>query len=424
MRAVLPSGMRLIIAERPGNKLATILVRVRAGSGAETSDNNGVAHFIEHAVFKGGGDRKPGDFDAAMEKLGGEFSARTNRDFTEYSATVPAEKVAEALKLFADLLQKPAFAPEEVERERVVIRAEMAAARSEAGRVGFQQLAGVVYNANDPYRLPLMGTVANVGRLAPEDLRQFWQTWYRPENMTLVVTGGVETGAVRKSVEGLFPVQGNPSPQQPGVTVFVPLSNVAHAPIPDPKDQPQCELSTMIVAFRAPAATETDILPLFDTLMPILANGKQGRLYTRLVEKEKVAYSVVADFIPGRTGSLIMITLQTRPELMARLEKSLEEEIRRIREDPLSDGEIEAARATARNRTRYDAETVEGQARQLAFFDTYSPKLTEEDYLVRVEAVSSEDLRKVILRYLTPLSYAVAKVGPPPPADPIPGVAP
>lgn len=151
-RETLPSGLRLVVQPRSGAGLAAVDVRVRVGSGSEDAQTSGTAHFIEHLVFKGGGARKPGDFDRAMETLGGEIAARTTRDYTQYTTVVPAAKWREAAGLLAEMVQNPGFRPADMERERAVILSEMTVAQTDPARLGFGQIARVAYAQGQGYR--------------------------------------------------------------------------------------------------------------------------------------------------------------------------------------------------------------------------------------------------------------------------------
>jgi zinc protease len=420
LREVLPNGMRLVVAERLGSPLTAIDLRVRSGSGKETSEDNGVAHFIEHMVLKGTAARGPGEFDRAMEMLGGEITARTTRDATQFATSVPSARWKEALSLLAEMLQKPAFRPADMEQEREVIRAELAVAQSDPQRTGLNEIAAILFGPDDPYRLPIMGTKENVARFTPDDLRHFHKRWYRPADMTLVLAGDVRPDEVRdlalrlfsSSDPGVAPVPDSAPP----VSVFVPLGRVVRAkPLPA-SEQSERDLTTFVVGFRAPGAgAEEATLPLMDALAPLLASRDQGRLVDQLVKKQKLALYVSAEYVPGRTGSLILITAITRPRDVARLEAAIADELSRLREDPPTDDEAAGARAAAQNRVRYEAETTEGLAARLARWDVADPSVTDEAYSKEVEAVTADDLKRMVQRYLTPLSYAVAVLGAAPP---------
>ena len=205
VQKMLPSGLRLVVQTKPGADLVALAVSVRAGSGSETAQNSGVAHLIEHMVFKGTVSGKPGQLDAQIENLGGELTARTSRDQTLYTATVPQKNWQDALPVLADMLTHPAFRDDDLEAERRVIAREVAAALTEPARTGFTQLAGEAYPQNSPYHFPLMGQAQIVARLTPAAMRAFWQENYAPNNLTLVVVGDVAPAEAERMAKQLFP---------------------------------------------------------------------------------------------------------------------------------------------------------------------------------------------------------------------------
>jgi zinc protease len=413
--------MHLIVAERPGSPLTAIDLRIRVGSGSETPEDNGTAHFIEHMVLKGTATRGPGEFDQAIERLGGEITARTTRDATQFATSVPSAHWKEALSLFAEMVQKPAFRPADMERERQVIRAELAVTRSDPQRTGLNQVAAILFGPDDPYRLPIMGTKENVAGLTSDDLRHFHRKWYRPATMTLVLAGDVHPDEAHDLALHLFSVPGGDAVSAPDaaspVTVFVPLGRVLHAqPLP-PSEQAERDLVTLVAGFRTPATgAEGATLPLMDSMMALLASAGRGRFVDQLVKKQKLALSISAEYVPGRGDSLILITAVTRPRDAARLETALTDELNRLWEDPPTDDEAAETRAAAQNRVRYEAETVEGLAAQAARWDVIDPSLTNAAYMQQADGITADDLKRTIHRYLTPLSYAVAMLGTAPPA--------
>lgn len=416
MREILPGGLRLIVEERKKSPLTAIDIRVHVGSSRETLEENGIAHFIEHLIFKGSTAHASGEIDAEVEKMGGEISAKTTRDATQFSTVVPSAKWKETFALLAEAIRSPAFREPDIKAEAKVVAAEMAVARTDPAKNGFSRLASVVYDTADSARLPLMGTESNLASFTPEVLRAFHKKWYHPGNITVVLVGDISPEEARKFATFLFRAEGGlPVEIKADATVYAPLGRIARAtPVPE-MEQKGRELTTVLVAFRAPGVRKDETLPLFETLMPILANGNTGRLVERLVKKESIAFSVAADFVPGRNVSLILLTIVTRPKLAPLMEKSLLEEIGRLREDALTANETDRSAAIVLGRVAYSAQVVEERATWLATLDACAPLIDPISYTKAITAIKAPDLNRLISLYLTPLSYAVAVIGPPPP---------
>ena len=414
-RETLPSGVRLIVETRPKSPLTAIEIMVRSGSGVETLGNSGVAHCLEHLIFRGSTARRPGEMDEAMETLGGEILAWTTRDATQFSVVLPSANWRSALSLLMEALKTPVFSPEQLAREKAVIRAEKAVAKTDPARAGFDRLAAVAFPPGDPYRMSLMGEGAAFEALNPDDLRRYYRERYTPANMTVTLVGDLSAEDARRAVAALFPAFSGGASPAPNAPLVVPMERIVRAePIP-PAQQPTRELTTLILAFAAPPSATPDALPALDALMPFLAEEREGRLPVRVVRQDRLALSITAEWVPQRRGGLILITTVARPRDLPALEDAIIEEIRRIREDALSEDAIAAAKRSAAARARFLAQTVEGRARQLTLRDLWNPALSDEDYLKRIESATTDDLRPFLLRYLTPLRYTAAVIGPPPP---------
>lgn len=417
-RETLPSGLRLLVETRPQSALTAIEVRVRAGSGQETPAMSGVAHLVEHLVCKGTDACPSGSIDAALENLGGELSARTTRDDTQFGCVVPSAKWPESLGVLSEMLTRPAFRPADLNSERTVVRAEMAAARTETARFGLSLLCDSAFRPDHPYHAPLMGTEAALAHRQPEDLRAFWNRWYRPENITLVLVGKVTPDEARRLALSLFATRpALPAEEQehaPADLVRQEDINGIERALPAP-DFDGRTLTTVLLGFSGPKPQEfAQKGPVVETMLALLASGNRGRFVNRLVTRDKRAVSVQAEWLPGRLGNLILLTTTATPNDAAHIEDALQAEIRRVWEDPLVPGELEDARSEVRSRLRYECETVEGRARHLARLDSLDPTLTDEKYLARLASVSDSEV-KAALHYLTPLRYVVAVLGPPPP---------
>ncbi len=449
VQKTLPSGLRLLVQPRVGTALVSVAVSVRAGTAMESAQNNGVAHFIEHLVFKGTLTGKPGDLDAQMESLGGELTARTSRDQTLYTATVPQYNWQKALPVFADLLLRPAFRADDMASERRVIAREQAAALTEPARTGFGQLAGFAYPENSAYRLPLMGTDEAVARLTPDDLTAFWKQWYTPQNLTLVVVGDVSPSDVETLAASLFPAAPGAASALPALTPpqaepaappvaaaeaatdAASLQNaVVRAPGMPSAKSPQRDLTSVYLGFFVPAppaavtARSARAAPeKQQALLRVLARylsraANEGQLDKTLITDptRREAIEVNADCVPGKNGDLLFVSATFAPENAPRAETRLADALRRVREDSRQDDispAVAEAKQTVSGQIRYENETVEGQARFLAQNDLLHPAtLTASAMQAFIDAITPADIRDALFNIVTPARYAVALVGP------------
>ena len=421
-RSTLPSGVHLIVQEMPNATTVAIDLRVRAGSALDLPDHSGAAHFLEHLVFKGTDTRAPGNIDTTLENLGGELDARTSRDGTQFAVTLPAGEKPwhDALTVLADMVLHPALRPTDIDAERSVIQAEMRCAEAEPLRLGYSLLYDAAFPPDNANHLPLMGTEESIAHLSADDLRTAWTAHYKPSNLTLVIAGNVHAAEVARFAATLFPASADSLPRFPPlktaeITVTQPIEGIVRAPL-SPR-QNERELATVLIGLRAPGANTPDEIPALDVLMLLLADGGDGpnghgRLHTALVETQKIALSVSAEYLPGRTEGLIVLTATSARADAARLEAALLAELARLPEDAPDEAETESARQKAVGTVRYEAQTPTGTARHWALLDTLGiPPAAADATSEHIAAVKAADLQRAAARYLTWGRCAVAVVG-------------
>lgn len=434
VQKTLPSGLRLLIAARSGAKLVALALSVRVGTGQETEQNSGAAHFIEHMVFKGTLAQKPGEVDAQMESLGGELTARTSRDQTLYTVTVPQANWQKALPVLSDLVSKPAFRDGDMEAERRVILREQAAALTEPVRTGFGQLAGEAYPVQSAYRFPLMGKNDSFARLTARDLRDFWQAWYTPPHFSLVVVGDVSPADVELAANTFFSPTAVPLPAAPvpppalssAAPFAAPVDAIARAVTLPPAQQPQRELTTVFMGFFVPLRSDDadENMQKAQAALHVLARwlvrggGGAGRLEQTLVigPAHQEAQDANADFVPGNQGGLLFVSATFAPDEAARAETHLANALRRLREDDVLEGEVESAKQAVLGEMRFQNETVEEMAKALAQSDALHPALMSDPYASLIGQIGVKDVRNALRLYLTDSRYTVAFVGPTPAA--------
>nr|CAA9250340.1 hypothetical protein AVDCRST_MAG63-1886 [uncultured Armatimonadetes bacterium] len=425
---VLENGLRVVVVERRSAPLAALELRVRAGTAYETPENNGVAHFLEHVLFKGTTTRKRGEVDAEVESVGGELTAETGKDWARFATVVPASAWRKTLHVLADVVQNPALRPEDIDVERQVILDEMASADTDPTRAPYGAVASVAFPAEHPYRLSLYGPEANVRRLKRDDLLAFWRARYTPGNMTLIAVGDVRRDDIVGAARALFPVPTPPATAAPASAPAAvelpdpgPISGAAARAAPLYRDR---SLTTVVLAFRAPSVREWADAVALDVLLNILATGGQGRFHEALVRKEGLALAVSADYLTQRAPGILTLTAIGPGASAPALEAALLREVRRLRQDGVTDDEVDQGRRALIGQILFDEETFSGQANSLGFYDAIDSFEFAARYRERVAAVTTQDVARVIGQYLTPDRYAVATMQPRSAAPPASETAP
>lgn len=418
VRRTLPSGVHLIVAPRPDARLVALEIRVRgAGSGAETAEENGLAHAIEHMVFKGSGDSAPGAFDAAFERMGGEVSAQTDRVSTAYRVVVLPEHAEAALTLLLQMLTKPALRDSDWARERTVIEREMGVAQSDPVKQGLQALAQTAY-PNDAHGQPIMGSPANVARFSANDLRAFHAAHYLPAHFTVSVCGAVSADAVAKVLAGL--PAGNVAEATASPATLPEIGEPRRAPLPPAEAQSPRKLATLTLGFPVlPLASDPKRAAVYDVLAALLARGGGGLLPARFRAAPSLeTFGVDAGYETQADTALFVVRATGTPRNIGLVEDALMDALTGLAQR-LADGDtatfaddLAGAKAAVISDVLYGIETVEGAARREAFLDTINaPANYSDSYAEYVRAVSGRDVLRVLEREVTPRKRVVSVGG-------------
>lgn len=414
LRRVLPSGLRLIVVERPEATLAAVSLAVRVGSGDEDPVRAGTLHVIEHLVFKGSPQRAPGEFDALIEGAGGELGARTLRDATLFEVTLPAAGWKTALRLLAELTLQPAFRPEDLEAEKKVVASEIALEQLDPLRAGLARVSEALFAPGEPYAHPLVGTISQVERLTVEDLRAVHTACYRPARMTLCLVGPVSAQEVWQEADRLFE-----APK--ALPVLRPLRLALPAPgkrpeggLRTPRDPyaAQRTLTTLVLGWPTPPAADLSSLAGLTLLAELLVQGESGRLAGPLIHQQEAALRLSAELVVQRCGGLFLLGVTATPRQAARLEELTLDQLRRVQEDGFSEAEVAAARAAVLGRIATERASVDGLARRLLLYDALDVPGLEEEVEKRLPEVQGELLQGLMRTLLYPSNRAAVFLGP------------
>ena len=407
----LPNGMQVLVAPSNASDLVTMDVWLGAGTRRETAQNNGVAHFMEHLIFKGTPTQKPGDIDAAIENLGGTLNASTSYDWAHFFGTVGAEDAPAALAVLADAVQNAEMRQADVDAEKPVILSEMAReANSAPGRVTrtFNSLCFPTH----PYGRPLLGSARNVSDMPRATILDFYHTFYAPGNATLVLAGKLspdEGLALAKKMFGAWPARIVPSdktlPEPPQTDI-----RIRNLTAPSRRGFLQ-------IGWRAPSVLDRPDAWVMDVLMTLLGQGGNNRLQRDLQQKSKLVGAINTAYLTQHDPGTMSISAEFDPGEYARVQEAILAQSAALRDTPVSPAELEAAKHTLLASYLFDTQTNTGRANALGFYsriDTYHYDL---DYVGNFESVTSAQVQAVARQYLNPTAYTLVTLLPVP--DPV-----
>jgi zinc protease len=408
---VLPNGLRVIVRPSHAAGLVSLQYWVRAGVFLEDEKSAGTAHFIEHMLFKGTETRPQGAVDAEIEDLGGVLEAETDKDWTTLRATVATAFWTKALGVIADTVQHPRLRLEDLEAERPIILDEIASAGTDPSRVLVNRLFQYAL-PDHPYRFLTTGTPENVRQIKLGPLRDYFRKYYTPANSLLVVVGDVTPEAVLQQARTLFPGSGGvgtPTPGPAGTPAAPPMPPSAKAAPPkglagDRRPRRQV-LTTDFrggyygVAFPAPSVRQVPDVYAMDVLVTMLEQGPTGRLPLLLRDQARLAK---ADFQTRRDPGLLTIRVSTTPDRLEQVEKSVLEEIGRLRATPPPSAEVEATKSILTGTYALDNETFAGQGNTLGYYAAIDRWQFASSYLENIAKVTPEQVHAVAVKYLVP----------------------
>lgn len=317
------NGLTLVSEEHPYARTLSIGLWVKVGSVLESSKNNGVCHFIEHMVFKGTKKRNSLQIATALESLGGDLNAFTDREFTCFHATVLCEHIEIALDVLSDLVFNPTFEKLELERERKVIQRELVAIKDSPEEWMADTFMENIWK-NEKHGKSIIGSKKTIGGLSQKELIGFYKKHYHCSNMVLSITGNTQIDKLTTLVEKYF--GGNQGAQDPS-SVSVSLKSQYHS-IRKSFVLPQEQLHFMLgfegFGFLNPKRIELLFLTFF------LGGGMSSRLFQELREKEGLAYHIDCDFVPFTEIGFMAIVASLNPSSLNKTLKIISKEIHKI----------------------------------------------------------------------------------------------
>jgi zinc protease len=408
----LANGMTLIV--RPDRRAPTVahMLWVRVGSMDEVDGISGVAHALEHMMFKGTPDLKPGEFSRRVAALGGRDNAFTSRDATAYHQQVPSHQLEAMMRLEADRFARTQWGDEEFVREIEVIKEERRQRTEESPRARmFEALNAMIFQAN-PYRRPIVGWMSDLNAMTPDDVREFYQRWYSPANAAVVIAGDVDVARVRALAEDIYgriPARALPARKPREEPLQVGPRRLEFRAV---ADQALAALAWKVPRWTgggdAGDGSQQDALAL--TVLSAVLDGYSGaRLERALVQGSGAGGKRVADTagasygLMGRGPQLFLLSAVpargVTPEMTA---AALKSEVERIAREGVSEAELRRVKTQWTASEIYKLDSVFNQARELgSYWINGMPVDTGERLMKLLQGVTAAQVQSVAQRYFS-----------------------
>jgi len=417
----LPNGLRLIVYEDRRAPTAIHMVWVRAGSIDEHNGRTGVAHVLEHMMFKGTKSLAPGEFSRRVAALGGRENAFTSKDYTGYFQQVHRDALREVMRLEGERLRFLKMDAQEFAKEiQVVMEERRLRTDDNPGSLAYETLMTQAFQAS-PVRRPIIGWMNDLEHLTAQDALDWYQTWYAPNNMTVVVAGDVSAPQVRDWAKTFY------GPMKPKAL-----------PARKPQEEPEqnglrravlrapAQNAFVMMAFKSPTWGETsgplaadnplarDVVAL-GVLSSLLDDPGTGRLSRRLVREERVAISVGAGAAGMSRGPGLFIVEATASEGVAlgMLEDRVWEEIKKIQDQGVDTAELGRIKRQVKASQVFRRDSAFSLAMEAGrMVMTGRPLRDAEDWLLLIDDIRSEDIQRVAQQYFDPHQLTVLEFQP------------
>ncbi|HDP90394.1 MAG TPA: insulinase family protein [Thioalkalivibrio sp.] len=412
---ILKNGMKVVVKEDHRAPVVVQQVWYKVGSSYEYGGITGISHVLEHMMFKGTSRYPNGTFSEVIAEQGGRENAFTSRDYTAYYQVLAADRLEIAMRLEADRMRNLLMREDDFQRERAVVQEERRL-RTEDNPTAltYERFQATAY-LNSPYGDPVIGWMQDLESLTLDDLKAWYDRWYAPNNATLVVVGDVDPDEVRRLARRYYGTIRAREVAPPKPRQEVPQQGERRVTVKAP-----AELPYVLLGYKVPVvlSAETEWEPYaLEVLAGVLDGGSSARLSRNLVRGREIAASAGAGYnAAGRLEGLFMLDGTPAPgQPAAAIEAALRDEIRALREAPVTGDEIERVKAQVVAGEIYQRDSIQHQAMVIGTLETVGLDWRlAEDYAERIRAVTPEQVQAVARKYLVDDRLTVAHLDPQP----------
>ena len=423
----LANGMTVIVKPDKRAPTAVHMVWLRVGSMDEVDGTTGVAHLLEHMMFKGTPTLKPGDFSRTVAALGGRENAFTGKDYTGYYQQIPSNRLEDVMKIEADRFANNQWSDDEFKKEIEVVKEERRLRTEDNPRALMSEALNAAVFVASAYRRPIVGWMSDLDAMTPADAREFFKKWYVPDNATVVIAGDVDVAQVRRLAEKYY----GPIPER-AVPTRKPRLEPQQTGLRRIDFKAPAEQSYVALAFKVPglssldgsadaananAQSDADALAL--TVLSAVLDGYSGARLDRALTQgdNRVADSAGSyNGLWGRGPQLFMLDgVPAAGKTPEQVEAALREQVARVAKDGVSEAELNRVKTQWVASEVYKLDSVFNQARELGSNWVQGQPLDAGERLIaRLRAVTPEQVKAVAAKYFGDDQLTVAILRPQP----------
>lgn len=390
-----------IVAEQVPVAAVCLDVWLQVGSAMEPDAINGMAHFLEHMIFKGTDRLAPGEFDRRVEARGAVMNAATSQDYTQYFITTAPQDFADLAPLQLELVSQARIPETEFAREQAVVLEEIRRAQDNPGRCHYARMMAACFDRL-PYRRPVLGTHESVSSLTATQMQDFHAQWYRPATTTVAVVGGLPVETLIETVcAQQLPAAPASSPPAPWVPPAV--EGAFAAPVRSETEDPSLQQARLTMLWRVPGLAELERTYALDAIAAILGQGRLSRLFQELREERQWVNSISASNATQRLQGYFYVSARLPAEHLEGVEAAVREHVSRLQQDPVRPTELARIQRQVANRFVFASERPSDRASLYGYYQSQLGDIAAAlQYPQRIRALRAEDLQAAAREYLSP----------------------
>jgi predicted Zn-dependent peptidase len=399
----LPSGLT-IIAEQIPVEAINMNVWFNVGSTVESDEINGMAHFLEHMIFKGTPRLKSGDFERMIEERGAVTNAATSQEYTHFYITCAPKDFADLAPLQLDLVLHPTIPDSAFEKERLVVLEEIRRAEDNPRRRTFYHAMETCFT-NLPYRRPILGPSSVIEQLTPQQMRDFHSYWYQPQSMTVAVVGNLPVDELISIVSLNITKDNSTSylerkPLQPEP----PFTDIVRFEYEDPSLQQ----ARLVMMWRVPGLQEMSETYALDVLEAILGRGRMSRLFRDLREDRKLVSHISVSNMTHTAQGVFYISAQLPTVNLPEVEKAITSHLKQIQTEGITEKELNRIRTQVVNHFIFSNEKPSDRSSLYGYYHSQTGDIeTALQYSQHLSNLTVSHIQEAACRYLTPDCYGI-----------------
>jgi zinc protease len=412
----LPNGLRVYLKPIAGAPTVTVMTAYKVGSADEEMDHTGLAHYLEHLMFKGTDKLMPGEIDRQTRRAGGQNNAYTTYDFTNFHFDFASDRWEVALQIEADRMRSLRIDEKhEFQQEKGAVIQELDGNEDQPYELENKAILPLLFGKNTPYGHPIIGEKKHVRGATAEVIKGYYDRWYHPNNAVMVIVGGFDADEAMTKIRALF--GSIPEGKLPTRKSVAAVSRDKPVKVEIPS---KFEVDRFVMGFNTCVVGDADDYVL-DVIQYLLTSGKTGRLYRKLVLEEEVAGEVNCQNQAGRLPGWFSIELEVMKGVHRdKAESELLHELKRLASEPISPDEMKRVLRTVTASMIFDREDVHKLADSMAQAAATTGMEYQKKYLQKLQAVTAADVQRVAKKYLDPDKRVVVFSVAPPKKDAAP----